>query len=159
MKILFLSRLYLPHVGGVEKHVQQISRILSARHEIKIITEKHDPGLKDIEKIEGIEVHRMPQGGKKEIWKWMKKHKHLLDWADVIHVHDVYFWILPYRLRNWSKKTFITFHGYEGSEAPKIKQIIWHKIGEWLTRGNLCIGGFHQEWYKVKPTFTSYGAA
>lgn len=158
MKILFLCRLYYPHVGGVEKHVEKISNILSRKHQIKIITEKYDASLKDYEKINGIEIYRLPPGNKWAIWKWMKVNKHLLKWADIIHVHDVYFWILPFRLRNWRAKTYITFHGYEGNDAPNIKQIFWHKVNKWLTRGNICIGDFHKKWYHVTPDIVSYGA-
>ena len=53
----------------------------------------------------------------------------------------------------------MTFHGYEGFEAPNWKQIFWHKLAAWLTKGNICIGDFHKKWYGVKPDFVSYGAA
>lgn len=158
MKIVFLCRLYYPHVGGVEKHVEKISNILSRKHQIKIITQKYEMNQKDYEKRDGIEIYRLPMGNKWVIWKWMKINKHLLKWADIIHVHDVYFWIFPYRLRNWKSKTYITFHGYEGNNAPNIKQVFWHKVNAWLTRGNICIGDFHKKWYHVNPNIVSYGA-
>lgn len=158
MKILFLCRLYSPHVGGVEKHVQKISEALKKKHDIKIITEKHDPALKDFEIVEGLEVYRLPPGDKWQTWHWMSSHRDLLDWSDIIHVHDVYYWILPYRILHPIKKTFITFHGYEGNNPPGLKQLFWHKVGEWLSRGNICIGDFHKKWYHVTPDVVSYGA-
>lgn len=142
MKILFLARYKWPRVGGVEKHVEMLSRELITRgHVIKILTEK--------------EVGE----DKWEIWRNIWKYKELFDWAEVVHIHDVFFWVLFLRIYYWHKKFFMTFHGYEGADAPKLKQIIWHKIGELMTNGNICIGDFHRKWYGVKSTFVSYGAA
>ncbi len=158
MKIVFLTRLYLPHIGGVERHVEGISRVLSRRHQIKIITTKHEPGMKDYEKIAGIEVYRFVGDSKKEIWGWLKKNKYLLDWADVIHAHDVYFWIIPYRLRHWKKKTFVTFHGWEGKFPVPLNNKVVRKISEILARGNICVGDFISKWYGTKPDAVTYGA-
>lgn len=159
MKIVFLSRLYLPHIGGVEKHVQMVSRVLSRKHKIKIITEKYSADLKDYEVIEGIEVYRMPPGDKWQVWKWMRKNRYLLDWADVIHAHDVYFWIIPYRLRYWKKKTYVTFHGWEGRYPIPLKNKVVRKVSDWLARGNICVGDFISKWYGTEPDSVTYGAA
>ena len=154
-----MCRLYWPHVGGVEKHVEKICDILSKNHQIVIVCEKHDPKLPDFEKKRGVEIYRIGETGKFGIWKWWFQHLNLLRDADIIHIHDVFFWFLPFRLPFWFKKVFMTFHGYEGSDAPKWKQIFWHKLAAWLTKGNICIGDFHKKWYGVKPDFVSYGAA
>lgn len=159
MNILFLARLYYPHVGGVEKHVEKISEILSKNHEITLVCEKHDPLLSDIEIYKKVKIYRIPHQDKWSIWKWWLNHLNLFRDADIIHIHDVFFWFLPFKLLFFNKKIFMTFHGYEGSDAPSIKQIIWHKIAEKLSNGNICIGDFHRKWYKVKPTIVSYGAA
>lgn len=40
MKILFFARLFYPHIGGVEKHLFEISTRLTAMgHEVTIVTE------------------------------------------------------------------------------------------------------------------------
>ena len=159
MKVLMMCRLYWPHVGGVEKHVQKITDILSKKHQITIVCEKHDPKLPDYEVNRGVAIYRIGGEGKLFIWKWWFRHLNLINDADIIHIHDVFFWFLPFRLPYWSKKVFMTFHGYEGVSAPNWKQILWHKLAAWLTRGNICIGDFHKKWYGVKPDFVSYGAA
>jgi len=156
MNILFLVRLYEPHVGGVEKHVRELSKVLGSRgQKIRIITTKHDKKLKDFEVMDGVEVYRMPSDDKWQVWKWMIQNIQLIKWADIVHIHDVFYWYLPFF---WMKKSFITFHGYEGAEAPKLKAILWHRLAAALTKGNICIGDFHQKWYGVKPDFVSYGA-
>lgn len=164
MKIIFLSRLYNPHIGGVEKHVKKISEILSKKYKITIITEQFDPKLPEYENYFEAEVYRIPVYGIKErdkkwtIWRWFIKHRKLIKDADIIHAHDVFFWVLPLRFIYVKKKYYVTYHGYEGSKPPNLKQIFWHKIGEWLTQGNICIGNFIPKWYKTKATLISYGA-
>ncbi len=159
MNILFLCRLYYPHVGGVEKHVEKISGILSRKHQIKIITEKYDPSLKDYEKINGIEIYRMPPGNKRQIWAWMKRNKHLLGWANIIHAHDVFFWVFPYRIMHPKKKIFVTFHGWEGKYPISIKNKMVRKLSEWFAKGNICVGDFICKWYGTKSDLITYGAA
>ncbi len=165
MKVLFMSRLYYPHIGGVEKHVEKISDILSKKHEITIVSERHEPKLPEYEKRGRVKIFRIPlpdRVGEKSkkwwIWKWWLAHLQIIKQSDIIHIHDVFFWFLPFRLPYWHKKVYMTFHGYEGTDAPGIKQILWHQMAAKLTRGNICIGDFHQKWYKVMPDVVSYGA-
>ncbi len=160
MKMLFLSRLYFPHIGGVEKHVREVSKRLVARgHEVKIVTEKFDSSLKDLEAVDGIGVHRIPHGNKWNIWREMKRNEHLLDWADIIHAHDVYFWLIPYKLMHPFKKTFVTFHGWEGKYPVPFKNKMVRKISEWAANGNICVGDYISKWYGTKADFVTYGAA
>ncbi|MDO8487817.1 MAG: glycosyltransferase family 4 protein [bacterium] len=166
MRALMMCRLCRPHVGGVEKHVAEICRSLSHKgYEITIICEKHDEKLPDHEEKDGMELYRIPlpsRVGEKSkkwlIWKWWLHHSSLLRQADVIHIHDVFYWFLPFRLPFWNKKVYMTFHGYEGNDSPTLKQIFWHRIAAGLTQGNICIGDFHKKWYGVKPDDVSYGA-
>lgn len=155
-KVLFLARLYLPHVGGVEKHLQKISALLKSRYDITIVCFKHDPKLVDFEIIDGISVYRLPKLDKWSVWSYFLIHNSLFRTADIVHIHDVFYWYLPFVYLN--KKVFMTFHGYEGADPPKCIQIFWHRLAAFFTRGNLCIGGFHQKYYGVSPTFISYGA-
>ena len=164
MKIIFLSRLYHPHVGGVEKHVEEISKILSTKHQVTIVTEQHDPDLPLYEVRPEAAIYRIPVSGISEkakkwiVWQWFWHHRQLMGESDIIHAHDVFFWVLPFRFLYPFKKYFITFHGYEGAALPGQRQILWHKIGEWFTGGNICIGDFHHKWYGTRSTIVSYGA-
>lgn len=162
MKILFLTRLYAPHVGGVEKHVQRLSEeLINHGHHITILTEQFSPELPLIEKQNNIAVHRIHYqflNSKFGLWKEISSKIKLFLAAEVIHIHDVFWWILPLLPMLLLKKVFITFHGYEGAEPPAINQIWWHRLAAWVTRGNICIGDFHHKWYGVQPTTVSYGA-
>jgi len=162
MNILFFSRLFYPHIGGVEKHVAEVSRILIEKgHKITVVTEKHSEDLKLEENIDGIKVFRIPNLNegklrKFQIWKWLWTNRALIEKADIVHCHDVFFWYLPFRFIYPTKKVFTTFHGYE-SYPLKSRYLLMHKISEILSNGNICIGDFIKKWYKTNPTFISYG--
>ncbi len=162
VNILFFSRLFYPHIGGVEKHALEISKILIKKgHKVTVVTEKHEKNLKNFQIINKIEVYRIPvssQGRFKkfEIWSWLSKHKDLIMSADIVHAHDVFFWYLPFRFLFPFKKVFTTFHGYENYPL-EFKWIIIHKISEILSMRNICIGNFISKWYGTKSTYTIYG--
>ncbi len=163
MKILFFCRLFYPHIGGVEKHVYEVSRELVGRgHKVTIVTEKFVEDSVEHQEFEGMEVYRIPVG-KNEwikkfiIWRWLFMHRKLMSQANVIHCHDVFFWYLPFRFLYLTKRIYTTFHGYEGNSIPSKKAILMHKIAEKLSRGNICIGEFLRKWYNTRPTFVSYG--
>ena len=142
MNILFLSRYKWPRVGGVEKHVHEISTRLKTRgHVIKILTEE--------------EVGK----DKWEIWRHIWKYKELFDWADVVHIHDVYFWVFFLRCLYLKKKFFITFHGWEEIYPVPVKNIVIRKISELLSNGNICVGEFIKKYYFTNPDYIIYGAA
>jgi len=164
MNIVFLCRLYKPHIGGVEKHVEEISKLLSQHHSITIITEQHDPKIPLEEIYPEAKVYRLPVSNISEknkkwpIWQWVWHNRQLLSNAEIVHIHDVFYWLIPIIPFLIKPKLFITFHGYEGSKRPGFKQILSHKLAEWLTIGNICIGDFHKKWYFTNPNVVSYGA-
>ena len=60
MKILFWTEFYLPHLGGIEVLVQDLSAALRARgHECLILTNRQQPEWPEEEILEGIPVHRV----------------------------------------------------------------------------------------------------
>ncbi len=162
MKVVFLARRYLPHIGGVELHIQKLVEKFGPDIQVTIVTEQHTPELALKETIESATVYRIPlpnqQTNKFVIWWWWFRHLNLVFSADIVHIHDVFFWTLPFRWFFFWKPFFMTFHGYEGTRNPKWQQIFWHQMAEVSTSGNLCIGGFHEKWYGVTPNQISYGA-
>lgn len=175
MTIVFLTRRFWPQIGGVEKHVLEISkRLVKKGHKVVIITElEKNTNDRDKQsliesarltgKVTGIEIYHINPGNddwfkKFRIWKELWGFRKLLSSADVVHCHDVFFWYLPFRFLYLSKKVYITFHGYEGNFIPTRKAILMHKLGEKLSKGNICIGKFFERWYGTKPTYISYGA-
>ncbi|SRR5258708_6967933 len=163
MKILFLSRLFYPHIGGVEKHVLEIStRLIKDGYTVSIITEQYDKTLSKTETIDGITIYRINckndnRFKKFKIWKKMWQLRKVVKDADIIHCHDVFFWYLPFRFFYLHKPVYTTFHGYESYPILK-KAVLVRKLSEKMSFGNICIGDFIPKWYGTKPTLISYGA-
>lgn len=160
--ILFFSRRFYPHVGGVEKHIWEVGKeLIKRKYLVTLVTEKSSPQEKDREIVGGIHIYRIDAGEdtwvkKFIIWRWLWKHSVILQKADIIHCHDVFYWYLPFSFFYPLKKFFITFHGYEGYPIP-LKNILQRNIAAFLSDGTICIGEFMKKWYKTVPTVFAYG--
>ncbi|OGH02446.1 MAG: hypothetical protein A2798_02195 [Candidatus Levybacteria bacterium RIFCSPHIGHO2_01_FULL_37_17] len=171
MKVLFLTRSFYPNVGGVEKHIYKLSEVLLRNDiEVTIVTEKsysnyyhsdfasaNNLGSNQINVIE-IEPGRNDWFKKFRIWKELAFKISYIKNADIVHCHDVYFWYIPFRLLFPLKRNFVTFHGYEGNKIPNFKAVFMHKLAEFLSNGNICVGNFLEKWYGTKPDIVTYGA-
>jgi len=161
MRIIFLTRRLYPDIGGVEKHVLEISKRLADKgFIITIITESQVGDEKELV-YKNIEVIRIQPGNdtrfkKFRIWWILWRYRTLFQKADVIHAHDVFFWYLPFRFLFFKKPVYTTFHGYESVPIRK-GAIRMRKLSERLSWGNICIGDYIQKWYGTKPSLVSYG--
>jgi len=186
MTILFFVRLFYPHGGGVERHVLEISkRLIKNGHKVIIVTEEipkpyninyhsasQDAKMMGNENLtnrfwtslndDGIKVYRIPVGKnnffkKFRIWGWLFAHKNLINNADIVHAHDVFFWYFPFRFLYPSKLAYVTFHGWETTFPPSKKAIFVRKLSEKLAFGNICVGEFIARWYGTRPDYITYG--
>lgn len=165
MTILFFSRLFWPHLGGVEKHVERISQeLIKLGHQVTLVTEQYHQKLNPVTRRKSINISRIPvwdvsQKHKKwRIWRWLWQHQSLISQADIVHIHDVFFWYFPFRFLFPNQPVFITFHGYE-TQFPLSKSAIFQKrLAASLTAGNICVGDYIGKWYGIKPTLVTYGA-
>jgi glycosyltransferase involved in cell wall biosynthesis len=165
MKVLFFSRFFYPHIGGVEVHISNLAKSLLGKKnfEISLITERFDPNLPDEEVLCRIKVLRLSYPKLKwvgliSIWiSLISNYFEEFKKADIIHIHDIFIWYLPIRFLFPRKKVFVTFHGYS-SYPPTKKAIVYQKLAEKLTDGNICVGKFVEKWYGTKPTIITYGA-
>jgi len=163
MKVLQISQYYVPHVGGVEKHLQELNQeLIKLGHQPTVLTGDDRENYPAKEELAGGMVYRINnqpgQFYKLKIWLQVLKNLNLFFHADIVQVHDVFWWIIPiYPLI--ARKLFITFHGYEGSQAPSKKAIFWHQLAQKMCRGSLAVGGFHQQFYGVKADQLMFGAS
>lgn len=165
MKILHITPFYEPHLGGVETHVSAVSQELLKRgHEVSVLTQRHDVSLPYSEVIDEVKITRIDTeikhyskiNYKITVWKQVAKHSQLLLKADVIHVHDVYWWLIPLLPLFWTK-IFLTFHGWEG-----VYPVPWsHKLARWLwsklALKTVHVGKYIQEFYWDEPDAITYG--
>lgn len=172
MKIVFVSRLYLPHLGGVEIHLKEISNILiKAGHEVSIVTAKNDKKLSDFVESDGIKIYRIQLDDfdgernhvkqnkiktKTAVWHEIQKLRNLFIEADIVHVHDVFWWLLPI-YKDIKNKVYITFHGWETKFPVPINAKIHRFLVSKLVKGSIHVGDFIQNFYWDKPDFVTYG--
>lgn len=162
MKIVFLARRFHPHIGGVEKHVLELSKnLLKKGHEIVVITESIK-NVPEKENVNGINIVRINTGNdswfkKFRAWRQIWKNQNYFKEADVIHCHDVFYWYLPLKFIFLNKRVYTTFHGYETRFPPSTKSIVVRKISEKLSNGNICVGEYIKKWYHTNPDFVIYG--
>lgn len=153
MEILMLTPYFVPHVGGVETHVKRVSEELVGRgNKVLIFTRKHLPDLPETEFLDGISLYRIPEEGRRGIWRWMWWNRRLIKSAKVIHCHDYatfYYWYLPFRFLYLWKPVFVTFHGYE-KYPPDRKTVLIRRIVEKLSSGSFCVGSYISKWYGAR---------
>jgi glycosyltransferase involved in cell wall biosynthesis len=165
MKILFITRLFYPHIGGVEKHVLEVGKRLKVKGKsVTILTEKYGKSLKDEEIVDGVKVIRFPHPqikflGLFFIWIWLFKNRKIILEADIIHVHDVFIWYLPFKFLYPKKSVFTTIHGLEW-DRPFSKISIWQKrLAAKLSTGTVGVGKFLEEYLPTKLDLITYGAS
>jgi len=164
MKVLFLTRLYWPHVGGVERHVGEIGKRLKVKGKsVTIVTTKYDKNLKSREKKDGIEIIRFNQPGIKYLgllytWLWLLKNIDLINKSDIVHIHDVFIWYLPFRFLFPRKPVYTTFHGRWGKYPIPFSDIMQKRLGAKLSKGVISIGEYIPKNYGFKSDITIYGA-
>lgn len=163
MKILFLTKKYWPHIGGVEKHVAEISRELQKRgNKVTIITEKYSKELRSNETIGGIKIIRFSYPhfkmlGLLNIWFWLWQNRSLIKQSDVIHCHDIFIWYLPFCLIYPYKKVFITIHGYEPDRPFSWISIFQKKVALKLSNGSIGVGRYLEKYIGAKFDKIIYG--
>ena len=164
MNILFLTRLYEPHVGGVEKHIGEIGRIIVKKgHKVVVFATKHDKNLEKDEIINGIRVIRFKQPKIKLIgllytWVWLFLNNSFIKESDVIHAHDVFIWYLPFRYIFSNHLAFTTFHGWEGKYPVSKRSIGVKSLSETYSWGNIAVGKYIEKYYGIKANIITYGA-
>lgn len=162
MKVLQISQYYAPHVGGVEKHLTKINQeLLKNGYQVTVLAGTDNSHLAKSAIIDQVRVqrldNRLSSRYKFKIWQQVIKQKQLFKEADIIHLHDVFWWIIPLYPFIFHK-LFITFHGHESNNEPNQKAIFWHRLANKLCRGSIAVGGFHEKYYKVRANYVIYGA-
>ncbi len=163
MKILFITRLFYPHIGGVEKHVYEISKLLKKKgNDITVLTEKYDDLLKNSEVIEGVKIvrfsfPRVKLLGLIFIWSQILRNRKLIREADVIHIHDVFIWYFPFCLLYPKKTVVTTIHGLEW-DLPLMKLSIFQKrLAARLSNRTVGVGKFLEKYLYIKFDLLTYG--
>lgn len=164
LRILFLTPRFWPDRGGVERHVLRLSQeLIKDGHQVSVLVKiARARKVPQLENHGGVRIIRI----RRNRLRGMEVFSHrflsaLLRESDVIHCHDhsTFGWIAPLLpiLAVLRRRTYVTFHGWEGRCPPLRRVVFLRKVTEWLTRGNLCVGDYIAKWYGTKPAKVIYG--
>ena len=151
MKALIITESYLPRIGGVEKHIAGIKPYL----------EQADFELKIFDKSAILKDHSLKKFfGLLEIWWALFKKIKWISEADVIFIHDVFIYYLPFKFLFPRKKIITTFHGWEKIYPIPLKNIIYKQVAQKLSHRTISIGNYINKYYHLqkKNNDLSYGA-
>lgn len=162
-KILIFTPSFFPNIGGVEKHVLETSLILKRnKFDITIITAKSENSskkeLRSFLKINRFSYPKIKFFGLLVIW-WniFRKYYHLIREADIVHIHDVFVWYLPFRFIFFRKPVVTTFHGWEGVFPVPVKNKLWRKLGVFLSTKTIAVGKYLEKYYDFSSDVVIYG--
>ena len=148
MKIIFVARRAYPQIGGVEKHILQVSRELERLgHKVRVISESD------------IKYPKIKFLGLFFIWIWVLRNQRLFKEYDIVHAHDVTIWLLPLKILQPSKPLYSTFHGWEGMYPIPVKNKWLRRLSAKMSKRNICIGKFVEKYYGIKANEVTYGGA
>jgi glycosyltransferase involved in cell wall biosynthesis len=115
-----------------------------------------------IQILKGQKIYRIEYPQKRGlgliyIWVWLINHIDLIKKADVVHIHDIFIWYLPFRFLFLRKKVILTIHGWEGIYPIPINNIIQKRIASYLSSKKIIVGDYIKKYYKVNADFVTYG--
>lgn len=153
-KIVFVTPSYPPQLGGVETHVSQVTaQLINKGHQVTVITGSKTDKKLCPEKVMGINTKGQ---AKYEIWQQIWSLRNVFFRADIVHVHDVGWWlapVMPFVLHKFN----ITFHGWEGDYPVRWQAKLHRLILALFARKTVHIGHFIQLFYWDVPDLVMYG--
>lgn len=172
-KILHLAKHYHPHVGGVETHLREVNKLLVKNgYEVTVICFQSDQSEELEETVDQVKVIRIPVSSfypkfftfdflvktffKIKLWTWITKNSKLFLKADVIQVHDVFWWVWPLYMAIYYK-TYLTFHGWEGRFPVRMRDKIQRYYNSMSAKKTIHVGDFIADFYLDKPNYVIYG--
>jgi len=82
LRLAFLTELFYPNIGGQEVFFQELAEAMVRRgHHVDVYCISHQPGLADQEVINGVTVHRYPNGG---AYKTPRLRVLRRNWTDIV---------------------------------------------------------------------------
>lgn len=143
LNIIHLAASTPPNLGGVETHLEQVAKLQKkAGHFVNFFT-----------------INRSIQLDKLKVWSEVIRNRDRFLASDIVHVHDVFWWILPLYplLKLRSIKIVTTFHGWEGRFPVPWQAKFQRSAYNLLSDGTIHIGAWIQEFYGDKPDVVIYG--
>ena len=151
MKALILTESYLPNLGGVEKHIAgTLPYLQKVGWQVEILSKRALLGEKKKVKFLGL----------LQIWWAILQKISLIKNAEIIFIHDVFIYYLPFLLIFPKKKTVTTFHGWEKIFPIPAKNIFYKKLAQKFSSQTISVGQYINKYYNLssKNNYLTYGA-
>lgn len=159
-KVLFITPRFYPDKGGVENHVEEIAEnLIEKGYKVTVLTVSDDAQARKREVKDSIEILRITgvdRLDKVQIWRRIVGLRQQFAQADIVHVHDVFWWLFPV-YTSIRKKVYCTFHGWEGRYPIPLKNKLWRYLFSYLSRKTIHVGAWIQEFYFDTPDAVTYG--
>jgi glycosyltransferase involved in cell wall biosynthesis len=157
--ILIFTPSFFPKIGGVERHLSEtIPYLKKSGYSIKVITEDNVENKKSKFRVFRFSYPKIRFFGLLTIWwKIFKNYLSLIKEADIIHIHDIFVWYLPFRLFFPKKPVVTTFHGWEGVFPLPQRNKLWRKLGVLLSNKTIAVGKYLEKYYQFKADVVIYG--
>jgi len=149
MQILFISQSAAPVIGGVQKHISGVIDELSKKNlQIELIA------------IDRWNIPQVKFIGLLMIWARMLTKWRQIKNSEVIFIHDVFIYFLPWRILLPHKKIVTIFHGFEKEFPIPYKNILYKRLASKLSKFTISIGSYVNKYYGLseKNNRVSYGA-
>lgn len=150
MKVLFLTESALPHLGGVERHIAAvIPHLHTMGFTIDVLSRKDFlPTLS-----------KLPIVGLLQIWWALTRRIRQIQNADVVVIHDVFIYYLPFVFLFPRKKIITIFHGFEKVFPLPAKNIFYKQLAQKLSRATISVGSYINQYYHLenKNNHSIYG--
>lgn len=164
MEVVCINKYYYPHIGGVEKHLENINKILFKKgYKVTVITEKYQNYLFVEETLDKVKVFRfwypkIKYLGLLFIWYELFKKRNLIKKSDIVHIHDIAIWYLPFRLLYPKKKVLLIIHGWEGKYPIPFKNKLLKKLSVKIADKTIIVGKYIEKYYGIQGDSIIYGA-
>ena len=153
--ITFFARILPPNPGGVERHLENISPHLEKLgYAVQLVG--HDVSNETSSKNRLVMPSSI-EGNKFLTWRWILNNRH--KFGDILHSHDVHWWLIPLFLLPNRPKMFGTYHGYHSLTRPEIKEKVTRALIHRQLSGSMSVGRWIDEWYGTRSSMYMYGGA
>jgi glycosyltransferase involved in cell wall biosynthesis len=155
-RVLTVTPRYLPEMGGVESHVQQVMTRLADEYEFSLVTSDNGLGLAPREVLDGVPVLRVPAYPRGRDWRFAPGVATAVRAAsaDLLHVQGVHTFVsvlamAAARLRGLPY--VVTFHtgGHSSQARNRIRGAQWRVIAPLLrgARTLVCVAEFERDFF------------
>lgn len=153
MKIAQLCHRYHPHVGGVERHVQEIAERLAGDHEVEVISADLSGSLLGTDEVNGVTVTRFRSFSPgdayfiaPQIYNYIKKSD-----FDVIHAHNYHALPAFFASLSCQDKIFVFTPHYHGKGSTPFRDLLnrpYRRVGSRIfDRADkvICVSEYEKE--------------